>query len=145
MQFHLCHCTDHCRLASQKGQGGGSKGEKEKVEGSLRPQCLPAPTPATHFLYNFIFSRVNVRLSKTLRHQLYGLSALILTTETLSLFRSIVSTEFYFYVNSSINELTMHFNYTEMLTTFVQENMKLGDNSSVLCTELCPRDRNLFN
>ena len=39
----------------------------------------------------------------------------------------------------------MHFNYTEMLTIFVQENMKLGDNSSVLCTELCPRDRNLFN
>lgn len=31
----------------------------------------------------------------------------------------------------------MHFNYTEMLTIFVQENMKLGDNSSVLCTELC--------
>ena len=39
----------------------------------------------------------------------------------------------------------MHFNYTEMLTIFVQENMKLGDNSSVLSTELCPRDRNLFN
>ena len=38
----------------------------------------------------------------------------------------------------------MHFNYTEMLSIFVQEKMKLGDNSSVLRTELCPRDRNLF-
>ena len=39
----------------------------------------------------------------------------------------------------------MHFNYTEMLTIFVQENMKLGVNSSVLCTGLCPRDRNFFH
>ena len=39
----------------------------------------------------------------------------------------------------------MHFNYTEMLTIFAKEKMKLADNSSVLRTEFCPRDRNLFN
>ena len=34
-------------LRRKKGLGEGSKGEKKKVEGSLWPQCLPAPTPAT--------------------------------------------------------------------------------------------------
>ena len=121
LQFHLCHCTDHCSVASQKGAWRGIEGGEKKGRG-ISPAPMPACSDACYageefgnrskdfFIEFYILENDRLFVWPLSQGQVIeNFKASILRLQcansdnwdSLLLFRGIVSVnEFYFYVNS---------------------------------------------